>query len=67
MIAQSIAFENRTEPTSPAARADRFDGMILPMKPDSAKGPMPALAALATITPSVFAHHRGARRIGHAR
>ena len=66
MLAQSIAFENRTVPAIPAARTGRFDGMVLPMTPDGDRGPMPALAALAAITPSVFANHTGTRRIGHA-
>jgi uncharacterized protein (UPF0276 family) len=66
MLAQSIAFENRTVPAIPAARTGRFDGMVLPMTPDGDRGPMPALAALAAITPSVFAKHTGTRRIGHA-
>ena len=66
MLAQSIAFEHRMLPASPALRTNRFNGMVLPMQPDSTKGPMPALAALATITPSVFANHSGTGRIGHA-
>jgi len=66
MLAQSIAFGNRTVPAIPAARTGRFDGMVLPMTPDGDRGPMPALAALAAITPSVFANHTGTRRIGHA-
>jgi uncharacterized protein (UPF0276 family) len=66
MLAQSIAFERRTPPLNAAPRASRFEGMILPMQPESANGPMPALAALATIRPSVFANHSGARRASHA-
>lgn len=67
MLAQSIAFESRALSATPAARAGRFDGMVLPMTPENVRGPMPALAALATITPSVFANHASTRRISHAR
>ncbi|MGV4793168.1 MNIO family bufferin maturase [Rhizobium sp. F40D2] len=66
MLAQSIAFEDRMLAARPAPQTSRFDGMVLPLQPASTKGPMPALAALATIKPSVFAIHSGARRSGHA-
>jgi uncharacterized protein (UPF0276 family) len=66
MLAQSIAFERRALPALPAPRTTRFDSMMLPLQPENAKGPMPALAALATITPSVFANRSSAGRIGHA-
>ncbi|QSY98291.1 DUF692 domain-containing protein (plasmid) [Rhizobium bangladeshense] len=66
MLAQSIAFEDHRLAKRPTPQTSRFDGMLLPLRSDSPKGPMPALAALATIKPSVFANHSGARRIGHA-
>jgi hypothetical protein len=66
MLAQSIAFERRMLPAAPALRTNRFDSMVAPLRADGTKGPMPALAALATITPSVFANHSGARRTRHA-
>ena len=66
MLAQSIAFESRAVPESVPQQPSRFEGLVLPMTDDHARGPMPALAALATITPSVFANHSGIRRIGHA-
>lgn len=66
MLAQSIAFERSRLPANPQPRPCRFEGMVLPMQPEITRGPMPALAALATITPSVFANHSGTVRIGHA-
>ena len=66
MLAQSIAFERRTLSAAAAPQRGRFEGMVLPLQPERMKGPMPALAALATITPSVFANHSGLRRISHA-
>ncbi|MDL2406802.1 DUF692 domain-containing protein [Rhizobium calliandrae] len=66
MLAQSIAFEDCRLAARPAPPTSRFDSMILPFQSDGVKGPMPALAALATIKPSVFASQSGTRRIGHA-
>ncbi|MBX5152936.1 DUF692 domain-containing protein [Rhizobium lentis] len=66
MLAQSIAFEDRMLAERPTPQSTRFEGMILPLRADKRTGPMPALAALATIKPSVFANHSGARRVGHA-
>ncbi|MDK4732080.1 DUF692 domain-containing protein [Rhizobium sp. CNPSo 3490] len=66
MLAQSIAFEDRMLAERLTPQSTRFEGMILPLRADNRTGPMPALAALATIKPSVFANHSGARRVGHA-
>jgi uncharacterized protein (UPF0276 family) len=66
MLAQSIAFESRGVSNAAPQRPGRFEGMVLPLPNDRNRGPMPALAALATITPSVFANHSGIRRMGHA-
>ena len=66
MLAQSIAFEDRMLAERPTPQSTRFEGMILPLRADSRTGPMPALAAFATIKPSVFANRSGARRVGHA-
>ncbi|PDS61978.1 hypothetical protein CO653_30315 [Rhizobium anhuiense] len=64
MMAQSIAFECRPISRGPAVRESRFEGMVLPMTGTRARGqiPMPVLAALATITPSVFATNSAAGR-----
>jgi hypothetical protein len=66
MLARSIAFERRMISENGAARTGRFEGMVLPAQADGAGAQMPVLAALATITPSLFANHSGTRRTGHA-
>ena len=65
MLVQAICFERRMLPASLAPQTSRSEGLILPLQPARAKGgPMPALAALAAITPSVFANHSSAGRTG---
>ena len=67
MLAQSIAFESHTSPRNAPAQPTRFESMaVLAIADDQAKGPMPALAALAMITPSVFASYSATRRARHA-
>lgn len=66
MLAQSIAFERRTGTAPERQPAGGFHGMVIPFSKDRGRGPMPALAALATITPSVFANRGGKGRRSNA-
>jgi uncharacterized protein (UPF0276 family) len=66
MLAQSIVFERRATEMPAREPTSRFEGLVIPFGKNRDRGPMPALAALATITPSVFADRAGKGRTGHA-
>ena len=66
MMAASIGFEKRGTPRSDHRADRRLDRIELPSTSDLARNAMPAISAMTTITPSVFASNSVARRPRHA-
>ncbi|MGM5056372.1 DUF692 family protein [Rhizobium leguminosarum] len=66
MMAASISFEKRGAPQIAQQPDRRFHGIELPSTSNLARGAMPAISALTTITPSVFASNSVTRRARYA-
>ncbi|TCU21205.1 hypothetical protein EV130_11162 [Rhizobium azibense] len=66
MMAATISFEKRATPQIAHKPDRRFERLALPSTSNLAHGAMPAIAALTTITPSVFASNSVTKRARHA-